>query len=270
VSARILGIVGTGAIGASIGMRARANGWYVLGCDIDPAALENARRAGAIDAGASRDVLYHDAHVLVLATHLDATLAELESLRSMPVHARLILDVASVKAAVSIAGRGLPHFVASHPMTGTEREGPLAARADLFEGATWAYVPSRKVDLDERARTFIHSLGARPLAIEATEHDRLVARTSHLPQLVAILFASSLKTAANLALLDALCGPAGRELRRLAHSSFQMWEAILLHNATNVADAARSLAAQLLASAETLERGENEKLRDLFEQGRIE
>jgi prephenate dehydrogenase len=256
VSARILGIVGTGAIGASIGMRARANGWHVLGCDSDAEALENARRAGAIDAGASRDVLYHDAHVLVLATHLDSVLTEIERLRVRPVNAELILDAASVKAAVSAAGRALPQFVASHPMAGTERTGPLAARADLFEGCTWAYVSSGSSELDERARRFIGSLGANPLAIDAAEHDRLVARTSHLPQLVSTLFASSLVDETNAAALDALCGPAAREMRRLGRSSFAMWEPILRHNATNVAREARALAVRLNEAADALERGE--------------
>ena len=129
------------------------------------------------------------AGVLVIAAHLEPTLREIERLASAsaPTPA-LIVDVASVKLPV-VARRGLRNFVATHPMAGTERSG-VAARADLFDGRTWAYVPSGDENLDRRARRFIESMGAVPFAISAEDHDRAVALTSHVPQIVASCYAS--------------------------------------------------------------------------------
>ena len=96
----------------------------------------------------------------VIAAHLEPTLLELERLaRASEPTPALVLDVASVKVPVVSAARGLHNFVATHPMAGTERSGAGAARAELFAGCAWAYVPSGDARLDARAREFIRSVG---------------------------------------------------------------------------------------------------------------
>jgi len=265
VSEGVVGIVGTGALGASIGMRARARGLRVLGYDAEPARSAEAQALGALDASVPLANLYESARTIVLALHLDQALGELERLRARPVGAELIVDIASVKRPIVAAARDLPAFVATHPMAGTERSGPAAARADLFEGRTWAYVPSGDERLDERARTFILALGGTPFAVDAAAHDRLVARTSHLPQLCATLLAAQCAQEDDAGALDALSGPAARELRRLARSPLRMWEPILRSNAANVAREARLLAAQLNAAADALARDDPASLRAAFE-----
>ncbi len=252
---RVLGIVGTGAIGGSIGIRAREDGWRVLGCDIDFAVAQEAVSVRAIAAAASREELYRESDVVVIASHIDAAIDEVRALATQKSKARLVIDVASVKVPIVAAAHGLTQFVATHPMAGTERSGPQAARADLFEGRTWAYVPSQRVELDGAACDFIRSFGALPLAIRAAEHDRLVARTSHLPQLFASLFAASLKDEDDVGRLDDLCGPAARELRRLGQSSPAMWEAIFRYNGANIAREARDFAAALAQASDSLRNG---------------
>jgi prephenate dehydrogenase len=227
-----VGIFGVGAIGGSIGLRARRNGARVIGADCDAAALHAARDVGAIDDCARAEELPKLVDVLVLAAHLQPTLDEIERLKRVGGSTELILDVASVKAPVARAASGFRNFVATHPMAGTERSGAGAARADLFDRRTWAYVPSGDDALDARARELIESMGALPLAISAEEHDRAVAVTSHVPQIVAWCYAKLLHAEGPDA--EKLCGPVAKELLRISGMGFAMWGDILTANAANI------------------------------------
>ncbi|HEY9085456.1 MAG TPA: prephenate dehydrogenase/arogenate dehydrogenase family protein [Candidatus Tyrphobacter sp.] len=257
-----MGILGTGLIGGSIGLRARRNGVRVLGSDTGDAAASTALARGALDERVPREELYERCDYVVIATPLDAACAELRRLHASPPACSLVIDVASVKRPVVAAAAGLEHFVASHPLAGSELSGPGAASADLFEGRSWAYVPSGDAGLDDLARAFILSLGARPIAIDAASHDAAVAVTSHLPQLVAVALAGRIRAAGPTA--EALCGPAAAEFLRLGASNFELWREIFAANADEVAEAGRSLAGQLSSLCASIERGDFEPLRTAF------
>ncbi|MBV8345705.1 MAG: prephenate dehydrogenase/arogenate dehydrogenase family protein [Candidatus Eremiobacteraeota bacterium] len=248
----VLGIFGVGMMGGSVGLHARARGVYVVGCDIDPAALDAAAEAGAIDAAATPETLAGEADVLVVASHLEPTLCELERLsRGTAVRAELVLDVASVKVPVVSAAERLKNFVATHPMAGCERSGAGAARADLFAGCSWAYVPSGDAGLDARALEFIRWCGGIPVATSAEAHDRIVALTSHLPQIVASCYAALLGESESEA--QRLSGPVARELLRISDMNAPMWRDILRANAHYVEPQLRRLANALAAAADGLE-----------------
>jgi len=246
-----LGIIGVGSIGGSIALAAQRRGWSTIGYDRDPLAS---------DCAGPQDV-YDRADVLVIATHLESSMRLLRELAvTPPARARLILDVASVKVPILDAAAGLSHFVASHPMAGTERSGRAAASAELFDGRTWAYVPGRDAASNERARTFIEQLGAHPVAVDPYVHDRVVALTSHVPQVVASAVAAHVRELAATAgdgVVDALCGPAARELLRLSRSGVDMWRDILYANAAEVAPQLRTIAEELLAIVRALEDGDD-------------
>jgi prephenate dehydrogenase len=267
MSARAIGLFGVGLIGGSIGMRARAHGARVLGYDCDRAALAQAHACGAIDEATGEDELTRSADVLVLAAHLEPTLRKLERLRggSAP-RATLVMDVASVKMPVVAAARGLGNFVATHPLAGSERAGARAARADLFEGRSWAYVPSGDDRLDRRTREFIASLGAAPFAVSAEEHDRAVALTSHLPQLLGVAYARLLR---DRDVDQRLYGPVARELLRVSKMHFAMWRDTLRSNAANIDSELRRLNAALLSAADALAAEELDGLETLFESGSV-
>jgi len=256
-----LGIIGVGSIGGSIALAAQRRGWSTIGYDRDPLAS---------DCESPRDV-YDRADVLVIATHLESSLRLLRELAvTPPARARLILDVASVKVPTLDAAAGLAYFVASHPMAGTERSGRAAASAELFDGRAWAYVPSGDGALNERARAFIEQLGARPFAVDPYVHDRVVALTSHVPQVAASAVAAHVRELAQNAgegVVDALCGPAARELLRLSRSGVDMWRDILHANAAEVAPQLRTIAEELLAIARALEDGDNGAIERAFARG---
>jgi len=230
----LLGIIGTGMIGSSVGLAARQRGWNVLGYDVFTLSAGLAIDAGAVERVASRDEIYAACEVIVIAAHVAATIDELAALRLRSLRDdQLVIDVASVKAPIIRAAAGMHAFVATHPMAGSERSGPQAARADLFTERTWCYVPGEDAARTERARSLIEGFGAVPFAVDAQEHDAIVALTSHLPQLLAYAFTQrvgDLRAAHDPALVDALCGPAARELLRLGRSSPQMWNDIFAAN----------------------------------------
>jgi prephenate dehydrogenase len=248
---KTLGIIGTGLIGASVGLRARAFA-RVLGCDRDGEAVAAALERGAIDAIAEREKLYETCDAIVIATPLHATCTELRSISGVDGRWRLLTDVASVKSTVVQAARGVKNFVASHPLAGSAARGPRFADESLFEGRTWAYVPSGNPACEAEFQAFVRLLGARPLALDAAEHDAEVAITSHLPQLLAFLAASQIE---GIERGPELCGPAGREILRLASSSFELWREIFEANARNVAAGGRNFAESVIRACNELEAG---------------
>lgn len=259
----VVGIVGTGLIGGSIGLCSRRNGARVLGYDSDAQSAARALAVGALDEVVGRDELYARCETVIIASYVAGTIAELEWLAAHPPAATLILDVASVKLAVCQAGARVASFVGTHPMAGAERSGATAARADLFSGKPWAYVPSGSQALDQRARAFIAGCDADPIPVEAADHDASVAATSHLPQLMASCYSKTV-AGAHTAAFERLQGPVARELLRIGRSPFPMWRDIFAANRASLTPLAISLAAALRSAADALETGDSERLARFF------
>lgn len=262
-----IGISGAGLIGGSIALRAARVGWTVGVFDVDPGHARHARqRLGAAFAADSFAELVERSDIVVLAAPLDATLAQLAELAAAPPsHVELILDVASVKVPVARAGATLESFVATHPIAGSERSGPMAARADLFEGRVWSYDADAPVGTGSRAVAFIEAMGARPVAIASPEHDRVVALTSHLPQLVSVALGAQL--ASRLDAADSVadfCGTGMQSMLRLAGSSWSVWEAVLRANARPIAQEVRALGNILSDIAAALDDDAPESLAERF------
>ena len=185
----------------------------------------------------------------------------LGALRRLPFRAgQLVTDAGSVKAAVLAAAAGLPpgvRFVGGHPMAGEARGGFEAARPDLFAGATWALVPRAPdraaADPDvEAVAALVRALGAEPVPCGAEEHDRVVALTSHLPQLLATAVAAELEGRGE-PLGSALVGPGGRAFLRLAGSGFDVWGDIIEHNRAEVERALEAVRGRAAAAPRGLE-----------------
>ena len=259
-------IVGTGMIGASVGLAARRAGMHVVGWDVDGDALAGARGLGALDeAAASLADACAAAETIVIAAPLRATLTLLGALP--PTTAGLVIDVASVKAPVIAAACAIPAFVATHPLAGSERAGPASARADLFDGRVWAYVPPADPRLEERVRALVALLGGRPLPIGAERHDALVGFTSHLPQVASTALGALLaRRLEEPALLD-LCGTGMASMTRLAGSAWTVWDGILDANAAAVAQEVRAFAGILRSVADAVEARDSRTLREHFAEG---
>lgn len=255
-----LGIAGVGLIGGSIALRARALDVRVVGFDPDPAG------GALVDASAdSLAALAAQVQTLILAMPLHATLAAIDELRRLPAEGlRFVFDVASVKGPVVRRARDWTAFVATHPLAGAERSGPGAARADLFSGRSWAYVPA-DAPRDTAVRSFITAMGARPFEVDADAHDRAVALTSHLPQIVVSTLAAALGDAGAP---PEFAGPGLASTLRLAGSPWPLWEPIIRANALTLAVALQDLGKRFGTLAEQLEAGDVTLMASYFETAR--
>lgn len=261
-----VGIAGLGLIGASIGLRAAACGWQVAGWDPDGEHASIARARGAVGVVLpSFAAVAREAETLVLAAPLDATVALLAALvAGPPLRATLIVDVASVKLPVARVGADLDVFVATHPIAGSERSGPRAARADLFAQRTWTYDAQADPAAASRARDFIEAMGAQPYAVANGEHDRILALTSHLPQLLSVALGTCLAPALENPAVVALCGTGMRSMLRLGASAWPVWQPIVAANRHVLAQEVRTLAEVLAMVAGALDDDRTDVLADDF------
>jgi prephenate dehydrogenase len=222
-------IIGTGLIGTSIGLALVRRGVVVELVDADPEAVLMAERIGA---GLRR--VDQEPQLVVVAVppdHVGAVVAE-----QLAQTTAVVTDAASVKSKplteAAALTEDLSRYVGSHPMAGSERSGPLAARADLFDGATWAITPHETSDPQavELVRRLAEVCGARTAELSVHDHDLAVARVSHLPYLVSVLAAGSLLDAPSSHL--ELSGQGLRDVTRIAAGDPGLWTQIVSANSS--------------------------------------
>ncbi|MFD4587375.1 prephenate dehydrogenase [Streptomyces sp. NPDC087659] len=237
-------VIGTGLIGTSAALALAGRGVTVHLTDHDPA---RARTAAALGAGTDEapEGPVDLAVVAVPPAHVPAALAE--AMRAGI--ARGYLDVASVKGGprreLEALGVDMSTYIGTHPMSGKERSGPLAATADLFEGRPWVLTPTRETDTEvlNLALELVAFCRAVPVVMDADAHDRAVALVSHTPQLISSMVAARLADADETAVR--LCGQGIRDVTRIAASDPRMWIDILSANPGPVADVLAGVAADL-------------------------
>jgi prephenate dehydrogenase len=232
-----LTVVGTGLIGASIGLAAAARGASVTGWDPDPAALAVAEERGAVAPAASLEAALDGADLAVVAAPLAVLPLQVAAVLEAAADETTVTDVGSTKASVVAAAGDSPRFVGGHPISGAESQGAAHASAGLFEGATWFLTPTAQTD-HERHRVvhgFVSDLGAFPVAIDPAAHDRLVALTSHLPHVLANVIVNQ-AGASRVEGYEPLASGGGalRDMTRIAGANPRIWTDIFLDNAEAV------------------------------------
>lgn len=219
-------ILGTGLLGASVGLALRSQGWEVAGWDPDPEGLAEASRRGAITT--ELDGPDGDADLVVLAAPPEAIVTTLNELESDA----LVTDIAGVKGPIVTAGSRLAHFVGGHPMAGGETSGASLASGTMFHGATWVITSDGTDPADVTTlREIVTAFGANPLVMTAAEHDAAVARISHLPQVVA---AALMRLAETDPASLPLAGGGFRDLTRIAAGDSSWWAEVLTANSIEV------------------------------------
>jgi len=233
-----IAIVGTGLIGASVGLAARARGLSVAGWDADGDTLAVAHEGGAVEVAA--DTLadaVEGADLAVVATPVATLPSQVAATLAASGDACTVTDVGSTKRAVVESAGERARFIGGHPVCGSEARGPEHASGDLFAGATWFLTPVAETD-PERYRAlhgFVASLGAVPVAVDARAHDRLVALTSHVPHALANVLANQVGSV-RVDGHEPLAGAGGslRDMTRVAGANPRIWVDIFLENADEV------------------------------------
>jgi prephenate dehydrogenase len=262
-------VIGTGLIGTSIAFALRERGTEVWLSDTDQAATRLAADLGAGRVLDADGVPAEAAGVAILAVPPGAVARSLQAAQRRGL-ARCYTDVASVKELplrdARALGCDLATFVPGHPMSGRERSGPAAARADLFAGQPWAICPADETETScvDVVTRVARTCGASPVRMSAAEHDRWVALVSHVPHLVAAVMAAQCGDAPSAAL--ALAGPGLRDVTRIAAGDVGLWTEILAANASDVRELALAVAGQLSSAAEVLsavEVGDDDAIKQL-------
>jgi prephenate dehydrogenase len=268
-----IAVLGVGLIGGSIGLAARRRlNAEVAGFDPDRGLLDRAAEVEAIDRAAESVAAAVEGAELVFCA---APVTALPGLAAEALDAVgedcAVTDVGSVKRDVIAALGSESRFVGGHPLAGAETSGVENARADLFEGARWYLTPTEKSSglLYDRIQRSIAELGARPQAIEAETHDRLMASVSHLPHVLA----NVLVTQATTALSEEAehlpeVGPSFRDATRVAGANPAVWGDIFAGNREAVAAEIDGVIARLGEAAELLRSGDRDAVVAWHDQAR--
>ncbi len=254
-----IAVIGVGLMGGSLGLaaRERAGVAEVRGFSRTRATLDLALERGAVtracetlaEAAAGADLVFVCTPVRLVVEHVKAALAAAPA-------AAVVSDVGSTKGPLmrALTPDEQHRCVGGHPLCGSEAEGVGNARASLYEGATYFVTPGAHVDVVayQRLYGFLGDIGARPVAVDPEEHDRLMAVVSHLPHVLAnvLMTQAGLHAGSRDALLSA--GPSFRDLTRVAGSNRRVWTDIFLENR-----------AALLAALATFQEGLQEVLEAL-------
>ena len=253
-----IAVLGVGLIGGSIGLAAREclDAAEVVGFGRSPERLERACELGAIDhAAASLSQALDGAEACFCCAPVGDLPAQIAAALAAAPAGCVVTDVGSVKSGV-VESFGDERFVGGHPVAGAETSGVEHARADLFQGAVWYLTPSASSSgiLYERLHRIVVGLGARPVAVDAGAHDRLLAAVSHLPHVIANVLVAQAAGRGELPRV----GPSFRDATRVAGANSAIWTDIYLANREAIAEEIDSAVERLRNAAMTLRSGDAE------------
>ena len=274
---RTVAIIGMGLMGGSLGMVLRRKGLaHVKGYARREETRREALAIGAVDeVCATPAEAVKGADMVVLCTPVLTIPALVNECRAGFGPGTVVTDVGSTKT--EVVNRVVPilagsevHFVGSHPMAGAEKSGLEAARVDLYEGAMTAVTPTAGVPTGaiDAVMDLWAGAGSRVILMSPEEHDALVARTSHLPHLVASLLVTAAVEEEGADKFRALCGPGFRDTTRVAGGSPEMWHDIVKSNRSAILAALQKYHGEVGDLIAAIERGDFEALREQLDRGR--
>lgn len=263
-------IVGVGLLGGSVGLALRARGLahHIVGWGRREKSLQQALQLGAVDA-IETDLLNacRDADLVVVCTPVQCVAPQVLTCLDLIAAGGMITDVGSTKQSIcdELTGRGDASFCGSHPLAGSEKSGVEFASPELFNGRLTVVTPTAQTcpELAQRTEAFWQSLGSRTLRMSPQEHDCGVARTSHLPHLVAAALAAGTPDA-----LLPLAASGWCDTTRVAAGGVEMWRQILQQNRLPVLDALEQFTASLEIWIEALRRDDAEQIEQLLLAGK--
>ncbi len=272
-----IAIIGLGLMGGSLGLALKKNRapYVITASSRSPHNRQLALQRGAVDRAFERPFdAARDASLVVVCTPVISIPSMVELIRPALKPGAIITDVGSTKAWLmdevpKLLKNSDAIFIGSHPICGGEQSGMDAARDDLYEGAMVVVTPPKKVDEDllSTISNLWKFVGANFQSLEAAEHDRIVARTSHLPHLAATLLSTTVGRSAteNMA---GFCGSGFRDTTRVAAGDAEMWHDILKTNRESVREELVAYRAQLERMIGLLDHRDFDGIRRLLDEGK--
>ena len=264
-------VIGLGLIGGSLARDLAARGVRVLGHDREAETVRAAGEAGVLALDSAGGAGLREAELVVVGVPVDVAAEVLAELAPALSPGCVVTDLGSTKRSIvraaERAGIGA-RFVGSHPLAGDHRSGWGAAREGLFAGAPAYLCPTVETTPEAmaRVRAVWTAVGALPREVDAEEHDRQVAWTSHLPQAAASALAGALAAGG---WRPEQLGPGGRDATRLAASSPEIWSAISIDNADLLDIALASLEERISTFRRLLQDGDPDAIHHFFSLARL-
>lgn len=243
-SSKKVGVVGCGLIGGSIALSLSNSGYQVFVVDLPGNEGKISKQIPfAVVRKSIRDLCADVPSVIFICAPTDQSSAILEEIASSCRKGTIITDVSGVKLPImEKAARSVPDgviFVGGHPMAGSEKSGVEAAQPFLFQNAVYVFSPLKKYSEKEIAPLVeaVERLGARILFMDASQHDRIAAATSHLPQLIAVELVNLIGDLSSKdEHFNTLAAGGFRDMTRVASSDFSVWQEVISANRQNISE----------------------------------
>ena len=270
-----LAIIGIGLIGGSLSLALKQAGQvkHVVGYARNEATRERALSLGIIDtAAASIEAAVAEADVILLAVPMGAMASVLAEMAPHLTDNMIITDAGStkagvVKAASDILGNSISQFVPGHPIAGTEKSGPSAAFATLYQDHKVILTPMKQTNVSavETIKTMWQQTGAEVSEMTVEHHDLILAATSHIPHLLSFNLVGLL--AQNEDVDEVLRYAAGgfRDFSRIASSDPVMWRDICLSNHDAILTLLQQYQQQLAEIEQAIQKQDGDYLMTLFQ-----
>ncbi len=271
-------IIGLGLLGASLGMALKGKGYERLGWTRRKEIRESQLALGVIDKTAeSIEDLLKEADLTVLCLPIPQIIEYCSKFAQYFKKGSIVTDVGSVKEVIVDSVEPLlkkhgVHFIGSHPMAGTEKSGPEAAKKDLYDNAVVFITPT--TDNPESDISFLEqfwqSVNARPIRTGLVEHDNMVAHTSHLSHILSLaLTLTVLECENDKKKWRQLAASSGfRDVTRVTSSSPQMWREIIENNQSEAIDSIKGCENRLKELRKIIEQKKYDLLQDEFTKGK--
>jgi prephenate dehydrogenase len=274
-----ISIFGVGLIGGSFALAARQAGLAerITGCG-DKKFLQSALDYGVIDGvdeAFEKDEI-SNADFIYLAAPVGAIIEFLREKGRLIKAGAIVTDAGSAKREICHAANEFlavgVHFIGGHPMAGSHKIGVEFANAELFRAAAYALINDDAGQIEESSTTkalekvtrVVEAIGGRPVQMTADNHDEMVARISHAPQLISTAVTLAVRKSQGAAALE-LAGRGFTDMSRLAHSSWSVWEDIVEANTDNIASALAEVIIELQAIREKVINKEHSQLQNAFQ-----
>lgn len=264
-------IIGLGLIGGSmaIDLRKRNFAKNIFGVDNDTLHAETAKNIGLIDKIVDLDEGINLAELIILATPVDVTINMLPNIMNK-VNNQVVTDVCSTKFKICELIKKHPkrsHFVASHPMAGTEYSGPWAAISHLYDGKST--IICNRNESSERALELVEdlygTLNMRIINMDAKSHDVHAAYVSHISHISSFALALTvLEKEEDEKHIFNMAGGGFRSTVRLAKSSPDMWSPIFNQNSENVIDVLDTYITKLQKFKENISTNNKQGINDMI------
>nr|WP_305793139.1 prephenate dehydrogenase/arogenate dehydrogenase family protein [Sedimenticola hydrogenitrophicus] len=271
---RRLAIIGVGLIGGSLARALRAAGAVgeIVGCGRGPANLERAVQLGVIDRY-THDVgeAVAGADMVFLAVPLGAMRATFAAMKGHLAADAVITDGGSAKFSVvedcrAVFGEVLPNLVAGHPIAGTENSGVEAAFAELYQNRRIILTPTEGTSPEAlaRVRAMWQACGGEITLMSVAHHDEVLAATSHLPHMLAFGLVDTLARMKENDEIFRYAAGGFRDFTRIASSNPVMWRDVCVANRRALGEMMSHYLSEMQELAETIERGDGERLLEIF------